>query len=71
MGRKHGSLNKATKELKEMILGALEKSGGVEYLVRQAEEKPVAFMALIGKVLPMTIDGTGKDGVINVSIKHF
>ena len=49
--------NKATNELKEMILQALDKSGGVDYLVRQAEEKPVAFLALVGKVLPMTVQG--------------
>ncbi len=40
-----------------MILGALDAQGGQEYLVRQAEENPVAFLTLLGKVLPMTLQG--------------
>jgi hypothetical protein len=61
-GRPKGATNKASKELKEMILTALDGAGGVEYLQRQAEEKPVAFMALIGRVLPMTVHGAGEAG---------
>jgi hypothetical protein len=61
-GRPKGSPNKATKELKEMILQALDDSGGVDYLKRQAHEKPVAFLALVGKVLPMTVIGPGEGG---------
>jgi hypothetical protein len=48
---------KATKELKEMILAALDQSGGVEYLAAKAESHPQAFMALVGRVLPMTVSG--------------
>jgi hypothetical protein len=53
---------KVTKELKEMILKALDEAGGedggVAYLVKQANAKnPAPFMALIGKVLPMTVVG--------------
>ncbi len=40
-----------------MILGALDKCGGEQYLVEQASKNPVAFMALLGKVLPMQIAG--------------
>lgn len=57
MGRKKGVPNKITKELKEMILQALDESGGVEYLKDQAAANPASFMTLIGKVLPMTITG--------------
>lgn len=57
-GRKKGVPNKNTTALKNMILGALENKGGIEYLARQADENPVAFMALIGKVLPHTIAGS-------------
>ena len=54
-----GVPNKATKELKDMILGALDKSGGVEYLVERANDPRTAsaFLSLIGKVLPMTVAG--------------
>jgi hypothetical protein len=57
-GRPKGTPNKLTKQLKEMILGALDDVGGQEYLARQAEENPVAFMGLIGKVLPTTLNTT-------------
>lgn len=63
-GRKKGVPNKNTKALKDMILGALAGAGGEGYLIEQATANPSAFMALVGKVLPMTIqggDGT-KDG---------
>jgi len=58
-GRKQGTPNKQTKELKQMILDALSESGGVSYLVRQAEENPKAFISLLGRVLPLQV--TGKD----------
>ena len=51
-GRPKGTPNKATKALKEMILGALSDVGGQSYLARQAEENPTAFLTLVGKVLP-------------------
>lgn len=58
-GRKAGTPNKMTRELKEMILEALDKAGGIEYLVKQADEKPVAFLGLVGKVLPLQVSGEG------------
>ncbi len=61
-GRPKGAVNKVTKELKEMILQALENRGGVEYLEQQAEANPNAFLTLIGKVLPMTVQGPGEGG---------
>lgn len=58
-GRPKGLPNKNSAQLKEMILCALEQSGGVDYLVECAnnEKTKGAFLALIGKVLPMTIAG--------------
>lgn len=56
-GRIKGTPNKATAALKDMILNALDGAGGVEYLQRQANESPGAFLSLIGKVLPTTITG--------------
>lgn len=45
-----------------MILAALDESGGVEYLVKRANDPKTAsaFLSLIGKVLPMQV--TGADG---------
>jgi hypothetical protein len=68
-GRPKGVPNKSTTQLKEMILKALDQSGGVEYLIERANDPRTAsaFMALIGKVLPMTIAGD-PDNPINASI---
>lgn len=67
-GRPKGVPNKNTKALKDMILGALTNAGGEEYLTRQAEENPQAFMGLIGKVLPTELKGTGEGGSIIVKV---
>ena len=45
-----------------MILAALDQNGGTEYLSAQARENPTAFLTLIGKVLPLTIAGSGENG---------
>jgi hypothetical protein len=56
-GRKRGVPNKVTGELKAMILKALDEAGGVAYLTTQAKESPNAFLALIGRVLPLQVSG--------------
>ena len=63
-GRPKGTANKVTKELKEMILTALDGAGGVEYLEARAKDPRTAsaFLTLVGKVLPMTVQGPGTDG---------
>jgi len=70
-GSRKGIPNKVNGELKQMILEALHNSGGVNYLTAQASKNPKAFLALLGKVLPMTIQGTGADGAITVEITRF
>lgn len=52
--------NKITKELKGMIIGALDDAGGQDYLTACAKDPKTAsaFLTLVGKVLPMTIDGS-------------
>lgn len=80
-GRPKGALNKVTKQLKEMILGALDEAGGQQYLVDCAKDPKTsaAFLTLLGKVLPSEIkaEHTGPDGkplqaaapVFNVVVK--
>ena len=60
--------NKVTGELKEMILTALGNAGGAEYLERRANDPrtAAAFLGLVGKVLPMTLQGPNKDGSFTV-----
>jgi hypothetical protein len=59
-GRKTGTPNKLSGDVKAMILAALDAAGGAEYLFRQTKQNPVAFMSLLGKLLPTQM--TGKDG---------
>jgi len=66
-GRPKGVPNKSTAAIKDMILNALSKAGGEDYLLRQADENPVAFMGLLGKVLPMQVTGEN-GGAITVTI---
>lgn len=58
-GSRKGIPNKTTAQLKDMILQALDKSGGVDYLVERANDPKTAaaFLSLVGKVLPMTVQG--------------
>lgn len=65
-GRKAGTPNKLGADVKAMILGALEANGGMEYLSARAKDQPVAFMALVGKVLPMTVQGDADNPVKTV-----
>ena len=69
-GRQKGSLNKTTKELKDMILQALDESGGVDYLKQTAIDHPTAFLTLIGKVLPLQVTG-GDGGPLVVQVVKF
>jgi hypothetical protein len=56
-GSRKGKPNKVTADLKAMILGALDQAGGEGYLLSQARENPKAFLALLSRVLPMTVQG--------------
>jgi hypothetical protein len=51
-GRPKGAANRVNRTLRDMILGALDDAGGQAYLAKQANENPVAFMTLLGRVLP-------------------
>ena len=76
-GRKKGTSNKSTQLLKDAVLMAAELCGDkldptdkghgglVTYLEKQAVEQPVAFMALLGRILPMQIGGTGDEDELN------
>jgi hypothetical protein len=57
-GSRKGRPNKLTADVKAMILGALMAKGGQAWLQQQMDTNPVAFMALLGKVLPHEMSGT-------------
>lgn len=54
-GRVKGTPNKLTKTIKEAIEESFATVGGAAYLVRMASEEPVAYMTLLGKVLPTQV----------------
>lgn len=55
---KHGP-PKITRDLKDMILGALHRAGGEDYLLQRAQdENPTPFLALVGKCLPKDLQVT-------------
>lgn len=54
-GRKPGVPNKTTRDVKAKILKALDMVGGEKYLAQVARTHPAAFIALVGKVLPMQV----------------
>ena len=45
-----------------MILAALKRAGGIDYLVTQASENPTAFLTLVGKVMPLQVAHEGNIG---------
>jgi hypothetical protein len=51
-GRPKGAVNKVSKSVKEMILGAIEELNGQEYFVTLARENPAAFASLIKHITP-------------------
>jgi hypothetical protein len=54
-------------DIKTMVVGALAGVGGTEYLMRQAEENPAAFMSLVGRVLPLQVTGEG-GGALRIEV---
>lgn len=51
-GRKKGTPNKVTKDLRQAIINALDKAGGEEYLAALARGNSSAFASLLGRTLP-------------------
>ena len=73
-GRKKGTPNKVSGQLKDAILEAAKKAGGkdgiIGYLSAQATANPGPFMALLGKVLPLQVTGEG-DGPLKIEVGRF
>ena len=51
-GRAKGTPNKVNQSIREAIQMAFEQAGGVEYLVRLAQEDPKTFVPLLIKTMP-------------------
>ncbi len=64
-GRPKGSQNKASAAIKDMIIQALDKAGGIKYLHEQSASNPTAFLTLVGKVLPLQVSGDPDNPVVH------
>jgi hypothetical protein len=74
-GRKKGARNKLTVALKDAILEAGNNAGGEEglvgYLTAQAVSKPSSFLALLGRLLPLTAAGDKSNPLnMNAGVTH-
>ena len=68
-GRAKGVPNKLTRTIKAAIEQAFADVGGAKYLARMAEEQPVAFMTLLGKVIPTQLQHSNPDGTLATPTK--
>ena len=67
-GRKAGTPNKLSGNLKEAIVTATIAADGeggmVGYLTQQAKENPGSFLTLLGKVVPLQIAGDAENPLV-------
>lgn len=59
-GRVKGSVNKQTKEVKQNIIEAFEKLGGVDGFVKWGKENQTEFYRIYSKLIP--VDMQSSDG---------
>lgn len=69
-GRPAGSKNKLNVALRELVLGALERAGGEDYLLKVAQTNPTAFLALVGKCLPSRAEGAVAQPPVSIVVRR-
>lgn len=63
-GRKKGTPNRISSEVKAAVLQAFKAVGGAEYLERLADEEPRVFATLLAKCIPQEVTGAGGKDLI-------
>ena len=69
-GRTKGSPNKITRTIREMVLAAVDsyQGGGVALMERYRDsvhkEERIAFITLVGKLVPMEVTGAGGGALV-------
>jgi hypothetical protein len=61
---------KLTQDIRDMIKSALDEAGGKDYLLIQARDNPVAFMGLVGKLVPKDINANVKADLVMTTISR-
>ena len=66
-GRKRGVPNKTTASVQAALTEAFERRGGVDALIKWAEEDPTEFYKLWGKLIPKDIKAelSGNVGIVH------
>lgn len=54
-GRPKGSKNKIPADIRKLVLESFRGVGGARYLREQARKNPVAYMRLLGRLLPREV----------------
>src|SRR3954451_7820424 len=49
--------NKISADVRAMVLAALDRAGGEDYLLEQATANPRAFLSLVGRLIPTRVTG--------------
>jgi len=63
-GRKKGTPNKVTADVKDAILKAFGDVGRDQYLKKVAQDDPRVFCALLGRVLPIQHEGNPENPLV-------
>ena len=69
-GRKKGTPNKISAEVKKAIEKAFDELGGSNYLKTVGENDPRTFCTLLGKLVPTTLAGDADNPLIPSKIEQ-
>jgi hypothetical protein len=64
-GRKPGTPNKITADIRQAIMNALDRAGGEDYLLRLAQTDPRVFVTLLAKTVPTNVIAD-----VNATVRH-
>ena len=63
-GRPKGRVSNEVADIKALVVGALQDVGGRQWLADRAIDHPVAFMGLLGRVLPLQVTGENGNALV-------
>lgn len=69
-GRKKGTPNKLTATVKQAVLEAFDKVGGVKYLQKVAADDPKTFCTMLAKIIPSEIEAK-VGGDLNITVMQY
>jgi hypothetical protein len=70
-GRKRGTPNQTTSAVREALLEAFHKAGGVNYLTKLATDDPRTFCSLLAKIIPSEVKADVGDCEVTLFVRDF